>query len=48
VNSYYKTWNRETGGKELAQFYVKPNPESPLKPDITINGNIVVSLTCPK
>jgi len=41
VNSYYKTWNRENGGKELAQFYVKANPESPLKPDITINGNIV-------
>ncbi|TVY32499.1 hypothetical protein LSUB1_G007755 [Lachnellula subtilissima] len=41
VNSYYKTWNKESGGKELSHFYVKVNPESPLKPDITINGNIV-------
>jgi NTF2-related export protein 1/2 len=43
VNSYYQTWNRPNGGKDLASFYVKMDPDSPLKPDITVNGNIVVS-----
>ncbi|TVY65697.1 hypothetical protein LSUE1_G008481, partial [Lachnellula suecica] len=41
TSRYYSTWNKPNVGAELVQFYVKSNPESPLKSDITINGNIV-------
>ncbi|KAG9239678.1 hypothetical protein BJ875DRAFT_365096 [Amylocarpus encephaloides] len=41
VNTYYPTLNKPNGPKELADFYVRANPDSPLKPDISLNGNLV-------
>jgi NTF2-related export protein 1/2 len=29
--------------RDIPDFYVKPNPDSPLKPDISLNGNLISS-----
>ncbi|KAI9046533.1 hypothetical protein LZ554_009280 [Drepanopeziza brunnea f. sp. 'monogermtubi'] len=39
VKSFYSTLSNETG--KLSGFYIKPSPSHPLKPKITINGNLV-------
>ncbi|RDL41192.1 NTF2-like protein [Venustampulla echinocandica] len=41
ANTYYANLNKPHGAKELQTFYVQSNPASPLKPDITLNGNLV-------
>ncbi|EPE32311.1 NTF2-like protein [Glarea lozoyensis ATCC 20868] len=43
VNTYYVTISKPHAIKEIPDFYVKPNPESPLKPDISLNGNLISS-----
>ncbi|KAF4626612.1 hypothetical protein G7Y89_g11550 [Cudoniella acicularis] len=45
VTSYYPALNRLSGLKDLSTFYVKNDPSSPLKPDISLNGNLITDTT---
>ncbi|KAH6673191.1 hypothetical protein B0J14DRAFT_65971 [Halenospora varia] len=44
VNNYYPALNKPNGARELHWFYVKNNPASPLKPDISLNGNVITDI----
>jgi len=41
VESYYPALNNPSLRSKLTSFYIKPTDTSPLKPDITLNGNII-------
>jgi NTF2-related export protein 1/2 len=41
VYTYYEAINNQRLRANLPSFYIKPTPASPLKPDISMNGNII-------
>ncbi len=41
VETYYPTLNNPKLRSKLTTFYIKPTAASPLKADITLNGNII-------
>jgi NTF2-related export protein 1/2 len=44
VDSYYSALNSTKTKSLLSDFYIKPTAESPLKPDISLNGKVVVDM----
>ncbi len=44
VETFYPSLNDPKSRPTIKNFYVKPNPTSPLKPDISINGNIIADV----
>lgn len=41
METYYAALNNPSQRSKLATFYIKPSPASPLRADITLNGNII-------
>lgn len=45
VDTYYACLNNTRAKASLPDFYVKPTADSPLKPDICLNGKVVADTT---